>query len=138
MTRRTATMVATATSTTYKNFIGGEWRDAISSKTFEVENPATLETIATVPDAGPEDMKAAIEAAVAAQPAWAETAAAERSRLMTAAAARMHQDKERLARIMTLEEGKPLAESRTEIVYAASFIEWFAEEAKRVYGDTIP
>src|SRR5436305_1538451 len=136
--RRTGTMVATATGTAYKQFIGGEWRDATSGKTFEVMNPATLETIATVPDSGREDVLAAIDAAVAAQPGWAAKTALERGAIIDAAARRMHEDSERLARIMTMEEGKPLTESRTEIKYAASFFEWFAEEGKRIYGDTIP
>jgi succinate-semialdehyde dehydrogenase/glutarate-semialdehyde dehydrogenase len=131
-------MVATETATTYKMFIGGEWRDAASGKTFEVINPATLEVIATVPDGTRADMEAAIDAAVAAQADWGNATAGERGAIIAAAAQRMHQDSERLARIMTMEEGKPLTESRGEIKYAASFFEWFAEEGKRVYGDTIP
>jgi len=122
----------------YKHFIGGAWVEAASGKTFEVVNPATLEPIATVPDGGKADMQRAIDAAVAAQPGWAETTAAERSAILRAAATRMHERKEELARLMTLEEGKPLAEARGEIVYAASFLEWFAEEARRVYGTTMP
>lgn len=131
-------MVATATETAYKLFIGGEWCEATSGKTFDVINPATGEVIASVPDAGAPDMRRAIDAAVAAQPAWGNTTALERAKILQDAARAMHADRERLARIMTMEEGKPLAESRTEIVYAASFLEWFAEEGRRVYGDTIP
>lgn len=131
-------MVATATEMTYKLFIGGEWSDAASGETFEVTNPATLERLATVPNAGKADMQRAIDAAAAAQEAWGETTAAERSRILLGAANLMHERSEDLARIMTLEEGKPLAESRAEIKYAASFLEWFSEEGKRVYGDTVP
>jgi succinate-semialdehyde dehydrogenase / glutarate-semialdehyde dehydrogenase len=131
-------MVATSTGTTYKLFIGGEWQDAASGKTFDVTNPATEEVIATIPNAGREDMERAIEAAVAAQPAWGESVAADRSAILSEAARRMHQDIERLARIMTEEEGKPLAESRAEIKYAASFLVWYSGEARRIYGETIP
>src|SRR5947209_3976532 len=101
-------MVATVPRTAYKLFVGGTWRNAASGKTFDVTNPATGEVIASVPDGGREDMQAAIDAAVAAQPKWGETTVAERSRTMAAAAAAMHDDTERLARVMTEEEGKPL------------------------------
>jgi succinate-semialdehyde dehydrogenase/glutarate-semialdehyde dehydrogenase len=131
-------MVTTATATSYKLFIGGAWDAAVSGRTFEVVNPATLRSFATVADAGSADMRRAIDAAVAAQPAWEATTAAERSGILRAAAQRMHERKEELARLMTLEEGKPLAEARGEIVYAASFLEWFAEEARRVYGTIVP
>jgi len=131
-------MVTTAAETTYKLFLGGEWREALSGKSFEVINPATNEVLATVPDGGKADAQLAIDAAAAAQPSWAEITAAERSKFLADAARRMHEDVEQLARIMTLEEGKPLAESRTEIRYAASFLEWFSEEGKRVYGATVP
>jgi succinate-semialdehyde dehydrogenase / glutarate-semialdehyde dehydrogenase len=131
-------VVATMTDRTYDLFLGGKWTKAESGKMFEVSNPATLEVIASVPDAGREDVVRAIDAASQAQPAWGESTAAERSRILKAAAGLMHADSERLARLMTMEEGKPLAESRTEIAYAASFLEWFGEEAKRIYGDTVP
>lgn len=131
-------MVVATTLSTYQHFIGGKWCAAESGKTFTVENPATGETIATLPDAGPEDMRRAIDAACRSQDAWAATTAAARGKILTDAAARMHEESERLSRIMTEEEGKPIAESRGEIRYAASFLEWFAEEGKRVYGDTIP
>ncbi len=131
-------MVATEVATRYQLFIGGKWEDAASGKTFEVHNPATGETVATVPDASGKDMQRAIDAAVTAQPAWSEKTALERSQILQDAARLMHERKEQLARCLTIEEGKPLAESRGEIVYAASFIEWFAEEGKRIYGDTIP
>lgn len=133
-------MVTTTTeqTTAYKIFVGGEWGEAASGKTFEVVDPATLAPIATVADGGKADMRRAIDAAVRAQPLWAETTAGDRAAILRAAAGRMHEQKERLARLMTLEEGKPLAEARGEIVYAASFLEWFAEEARRVYGTVVP
>ncbi len=118
--------------------IDGTWRRAGNGRTLSVRNPATGEHLADVPDMGEGETLAAIAAAAAAQKDWAARPAAERSRilrrwfdLMTA-----HQDD--LARILTAEQGKPLAEARGEIAYGASYIEWFAEEAKRVYGDTIP
>ncbi len=131
-------MVATAVSAAYKLFIGGAWSDAASGKTFEVLNPATLEAVATVPDAGRVDMQRAIDAAADSQVEWAGKTAAERSKILMAAAQGMYERSDDLARLITLEEGKPLAESVGEVKYAASFIEWFAEEAKRVYGDTVP
>ncbi|MBA2619354.1 MAG: aldehyde dehydrogenase family protein, partial [Rubrobacter sp.] len=108
-------------------FVGGEWVDgAASGNTFDVTNPANGETLATLPDAGQEEMRRAIDAAAAAQEEWAATTAAYRAGIMRRAADLMHERKEHLATVMTLEQGKPLAESRGEIVYAASFIEWFA------------
>ncbi|WP_027415534.1 NAD-dependent succinate-semialdehyde dehydrogenase [Aneurinibacillus terranovensis] len=120
----------------YPLYIGGNWVD--NKKKYDVINPATEEVIAQVPNGGPEEMKQAIEAAVHVQSDWADTVASERARILSDAAKLMRERTEKLARIMTLEEGKPLAESRGEIAYAASFFEWFAEEAKRIYGDTIP
>ena len=122
-----------------KLFVAGEWTDSASSgATFDVTNPANNEPIATLPDAGGEEMRRAIDAAAAAQEEWAATTAAYRAGIMRRATDLMHERKEHLATVMTLEQGKPLAESRGEIVYAASFIEWFAGEAGRVYGDTVP
>ena len=122
-----------------KLFVGGEWVGAADTdRTFEVTNPVNGEVIATLPDAGREDMQQATDAAADAQPEWAETTAQHRARIMQRAARLMHERKDHLARVMTLEQGKPLAESRGEISYAASFIEWFAEEGKRVYGETMP
>ncbi len=122
-----------------KLFVGGEWSGpAASGETFDVVNPANGATLATLPDGGREEMQRAIDAASAVQPEWGETTAAHRANIMREAARLMHERKEHLARVMTLEQGKPITESRGEIVYAASFIEWFAEEARRVYGQTVP
>ena len=123
----------------YKLFVGGEWLEAaVSGGTFDVLNPATGEAIATLPDGGCEEMRKAIEDAAAVQPEWGETTAQHRASIMQRAARLMHDRSEHLARVMTLEQGKPLAESRGEIIYAASFVEWFAEEGRRVYGETVP
>ncbi len=120
-------------------FVGGKWvTSAASGATFEVINPATGRTLATLPDAGREEMQSAIDAAAGIQSEWQESTAQERAQIMQRAARLMHERKEHLARVMTLEQGKPLAESRGEIVYAASFVEWFAEEGRRVYGDIVP
>jgi succinate-semialdehyde dehydrogenase / glutarate-semialdehyde dehydrogenase len=118
--------------------INGQWLDAADGGTFPVNNPATEKVIGTVPRMGAVETRSAIEAASAAFPAWRARTAAERSQLLRRWFELLLEHKEDLAILMTAEQGKPLAESRGEIVYAASFIEWFAEEGKRVYGDTIP
>jgi len=119
-------------------FIGGKWLDAASGATHTVVNPATREPIGTVPDMGAVDTRRAIEAAGQAFPAWAALTAKERAAPLRRwyELLRAHQDD--LATLMTAEQGKPLAESKGEIGYGASFIEWFAEEGKRLYGDVIP
>ncbi len=119
-------------------FINGVWCDADSGQTINVSNPATQNVIGTVPKMGTMETRRAIEAANAAQAGWRAKTAGERSRIMRKWYELMIANQEDLAILMTSEQGKPLAESRGEITYAASFIEWFAEEAKRVYGDTIP
>jgi succinate-semialdehyde dehydrogenase/glutarate-semialdehyde dehydrogenase len=106
--------------------------------TFEVTNPATGDVLAHVPKLGAEETRRALEAAERALPAWRARPAKERAAIMRRWADLMRENVEDLALVLTLEQGKPLAESRTEIEYAASFFEWFGEEAKRVYGDTIP
>jgi succinate-semialdehyde dehydrogenase/glutarate-semialdehyde dehydrogenase len=121
-----------------RNLIDGEWRDAPSGATFEVTDPATDEVLAQVPNAGAEQAESAIAAARAALPAWRSLPAAERAGPLTRLATLMLDKREQLAILLTKEQGKPLAESRGEISYAASFITWAAEEAKRVYGETIP
>jgi succinate-semialdehyde dehydrogenase/glutarate-semialdehyde dehydrogenase len=118
--------------------IDGAWVDAASRKSYGVENPATGERIGQVPDMDAEDTRRAIEAAHAAWPAWRAKTAKERAQVLRRWFDLMMTHHEDLARIMTIEQGKPLAESRGEIAYAASFVEWFSEEAKRVYGDIIP
>ena len=119
-------------------FINGRWCDADNGETITVTNPATAEIIGTVPKMGAAETRRAIEAANVAYPAWRSRTAAERSSILRRWFELLLENQEDLAVIMTAEQGKPLAEARGEIAYAASFIEWFAEEGKRVYGDTIP
>lgn len=121
-----------------QGLIGGVWCDADSGKTLEVKNPATGEIIGTTPLMGTTETRRAIEAASAAMPAWSGKTAKERANILRKWHDLMLENTEDLARIMTIEMGKPLAEARGEVAYAASFIEWFAEEGKRIYGDTIP
>ncbi|WP_070885787.1 NADP-dependent succinate-semialdehyde dehydrogenase [Pseudomonas argentinensis] len=119
-------------------FINGAWADADSGQTIKVTNPATGEVIGSVPKMGAAETRRAIEAADKALPAWRALTAKERSAKLRRWYELMLENQDDLARLMTIEQGKPLAEAKGEIAYAASFIEWFAEEAKRVYGDTIP
>jgi succinate-semialdehyde dehydrogenase/glutarate-semialdehyde dehydrogenase len=120
------------------NLIGGEWVQADSGRTIGVRNPATGDLVGEVPAVGAAETRRAIEAAHKAQKAWRALTAKERQRPLRRLFDLMMENQEDLAIIMTSEQGKPLAESRGEVAYAASFIEFFAEEAKRIYGDTIP
>jgi len=119
-------------------YINGQWLAADSGITIDVTNPATGNTLGTIPRMGADETRRAIQGAEAALPAWRAKTAKERAVILRRWFDLMLVNQEDLAAIMTSEQGKPLAESRGEIAYAASFIEWFAEEAKRVYGDTIP
>lgn len=119
-------------------YIDGAWLDADGGQTIEVSNPASGEVLGSVPKMGAAETRRAIEAAERALPAWRDLTAKERSQTLRRWYELILENQEDLARLMTLEQGKPLTESRGEIAYAASFIEWFAEEAKRIYGDTIP
>jgi succinate-semialdehyde dehydrogenase/glutarate-semialdehyde dehydrogenase len=119
-------------------YIDGEWVDALNRGTIPVTNPATGETLGTVPRMGAEETRRAIEAADRALPAWRGKTAKERAQILRRWFDLLMANQEDLATLMTAEQGKPLAEAKGEIAYAASFIEWFGEEGKRVYGDTIP
>ncbi|HYS76754.1 MAG TPA: aldehyde dehydrogenase family protein, partial [Burkholderiales bacterium] len=119
-------------------YIDGKWADADGRKSIPVNNPATGEILGTVPNMGAAEARRAIEAANAAFPAWRAKTAKERANILRKWFDLMMANQEDLAKILTAEQGKPLAEARTEISYGASFIEWFAEEGKRIYGDTIP
>ena len=119
-------------------FIDGQWCDAQDATTQEIFNPANGASIGLVPNMGATETRRAIAAATAAWPAWRARTAKERSNILKRWHALMLENADALAEILTLEQGKPLAEAKGEILYAASFIEWFAEEAKRIYGDTIP
>jgi succinate-semialdehyde dehydrogenase/glutarate-semialdehyde dehydrogenase len=118
------------------SYIGGEW--VSTDKTYDVINPATGELVASVPDHGPEDVRKAIDAAYAVQKDWAKRTAKERSDILLKWHDLMLENQEDMAQILTAEMGKPIIEARGEIGYGASFIRWFAEEGRRIYGDTIP
>ena len=119
-------------------YVDGAWLESPAGAVIEVDNPATGEIVGTVPRLGEADTRRAIDAAAHAFPAWRTTTAKARAAIMRRWFDLMLANQEDLARLMTTEQGKPLAESRGEVAYAASFLEWFGEEAKRVYGDTIP
>ncbi len=119
-------------------YVDGSWVSASSGKTITVEDPATGEAIGTVPSLGVDETKRAIDAANAALPAWRAKTAKERSAILQNWFKLIMENQEDLAYLMTREQGKPLAEAKGEIAYGASFVEWFAEEAKRAYGDVIP
>lgn len=120
-------------------FIGGRWNTVSSrGKVFRVSNPATGEVLAQISDLSTHATREAIDAAHAAQPGWAALTAGERAGYLKKLHALMVENANDLARILTLEMGKPFEEARGEILYGAAYIEWFAEEARRVYGDTIP
>ena len=118
--------------------VGGQWISAASGRALDVVDPATQAVIGTVPDAGTSETRAAIDAATAAFESWRAKTPAERAVLLEAWHGLMLEHLEDLALILTREQGKPLAESRGEIRYGASFVKWFAEEARRIYGSTIP
>src|SRR5580693_1210489 len=122
----------------HQAYIGGRWCDADNGATLEVNNPATGEILGTVPMMGALETRRAIDAAKNAWGDWRRKPAKDRSTLLRKWYELMLANIEDLGKLMTAEQGKPLAEAKGEVAYAASFIEWFAEEAKRVYGDTIP
>ncbi|YCI06465.1 NAD-dependent succinate-semialdehyde dehydrogenase (plasmid) [Ensifer sp. D2-11] len=122
-----------------KGLVGAEWLDrSDSGKTFEVTNPATGEVVATLPDMSRTETTRAIDAAHAAQKAWGKKTGKERAAVLRALHDLIVANADDLATILTMEMGKPLAEAKGEVLYGASYVEWFGEEAKRVYGDTIP
>jgi succinate-semialdehyde dehydrogenase/glutarate-semialdehyde dehydrogenase len=119
-------------------YVAGAWLDARSGATRDVFNPASGKKMGTVPNMGTAETRSAIEAAAAALPAWAKKTAQQRGLILRRWHDLMLANQDDLARIMTAEQGKPLAEARAEIAYAAAFIDWFAEEGKRIYGDVLP
>ncbi|MBD9596363.1 NAD-dependent succinate-semialdehyde dehydrogenase [Ensifer sp. ENS05] len=124
---------------TDKALVGGRWvGPGERRRTFDVTNPSTGETIATLPDLGPADAVRAIDAAYEAQKSWAKMTGKERAAILRELYDLMVANADDLASILTMEMGKPFAEARGEILYGGSYVEWFGEEAKRVYGDTIP
>lgn len=120
------------------NYVGGEWVNADDGQVMEVRNPSTGDLVGCVPAMGANETRRAIEAAHAAFPQWRAMVAKERGAIIRRIAELMFENADDLAAIMTAEQGKPLAEAKGEIAYAAGFLDWFAEEARRVYGETIP
>lgn len=121
-----------------RNYIGGSWVEADSGDTLTVKDPASRETLGTVPKAGRAETRRAIEAAAAAFKEFATTTAAERARLLRNLSTAILDNQDALAELLTREQGKPLAEARGEVGMSAAYVLWFAEEARRIYGDTIP
>ena len=121
-----------------KCYVDGAWIGADDGKTFRVNNPVDDSTLGSAPSLGKAETRRAINAAEAAWPAWRAKTAKERAAILNRWHQLMVANAEDLATIMTSEQGKPFTEAKGEVVYAASFVEWFAEEGKRVYGDTIP
>ncbi|PRE66075.1 NAD-dependent succinate-semialdehyde dehydrogenase [Burkholderia multivorans] len=120
------------------NLIDGTWRDALDGRRYAVDDPATLDRVADVPDSAAADARAATDAAARALPAWRTTPARERAAILRAWHAAIVAHTDDLAKLMSREQGKPLAEARGEVAYGASYVLWFAEEATRTYGDVIP
>jgi succinate-semialdehyde dehydrogenase/glutarate-semialdehyde dehydrogenase len=118
--------------------IGGEWVAAASGERFDVTNPATGEVVGSMPDAGQDDVQAAIDAAARALDGWKSLPAIDRARVLRRSADLIRERKDEIAAVMTAEQGKPLAEAAGEVDYAASFLEWFGGEAERVYGEIPP
>ncbi|XP_017783347.1 PREDICTED: glutarate-semialdehyde dehydrogenase DavD [Nicrophorus vespilloides] len=121
-----------------KAYVNGEWVTAASKKTFEVKNPATGEVVGCVPDMGVEDVQKALEAAKVAYESWHTKTGKERSELMKRWYYLMDQHHEELSKLVCVESGKPICESRGEVTYGNNFVEWFAEEARRIRGEIIP
>jgi succinate-semialdehyde dehydrogenase / glutarate-semialdehyde dehydrogenase len=130
--------MAVATASTYRMLIDGAWREGSTGRTFTVHNPATGEVIAEAPDGGLDDGRAAVEAADRAFPAWSHQPADARATILHKAATLMRERQEDLARLLTLENGKPISESRGEVATSAAFLDWNAEEARRTYGQVVP
>jgi succinate-semialdehyde dehydrogenase/glutarate-semialdehyde dehydrogenase len=130
--------MAVATVSTYRMLIDGEWREGSTGRTFVVRNPATGESIAEVPDGSLDDVRAAVEAAHRAFPAWSHLPADGRATVLHKAATLMRERQEELARLLTMENGKPISESRGEVAASAAFLDWNAEEARRTYGQVVP
>ena len=136
--RELSSMLADPSLLRDQAYIAGEWVSSKNKETFEVRNPASLEVICKVPDLGLAETRQAIDAAYDAQKLWSSKTGKERSSILKTFYELMMANAEDLAKIITAEMGKPISEATGEIAYGASFIEFFAEEAKRIYGETIP
>lgn len=122
----------------YGLYIDGVWKNADQGAFFDVTNPANNEMVGQMADAGAKETRQAVDAAYRAFPDWSQKAAKERAVILERVYDKMIEQKEQMARLMTMEQGKPLAEAQGEVQYAADFFKWYAEEAKRIYGDTVP
>src|SRR5438874_9340102 len=129
---------ATATATARRLYIDGKWCDADSGRTLKVINPATEEVITEIAYGSRAEVRRAIEAAAKAMPAWMKLSAWDRAKVLKKTAELMRERADAIARTLTMEQGKPLAESKAEILHSADTFEWFGEEGKRAYGDVIP
>ena len=134
----TATATASSTATTKKMFIDGQWCDAQDGKTVGIINPATEEIIVEMAFGSRADVRRAIEAAGKAMPAWMKLTAYDRAKVLKKTAELMRERADAIARTLTMEQGKPLAEAKAEVLHSADTFEWFAEEGKRAYGQVIP
>ncbi len=131
-------MAVAATGIDERLLIGGEWVEAAEGARFDVTDPATGELVGSAPDAGEADVRAAIDAAAGALDGWKAAPAIQRARILRRAADLIRERRDQIGVVMTSEQGKPLAEATGEVEYAASFLEWFAGEAERVYGQVVP
>src|SRR5438309_9823560 len=129
---------ATATATLKRMYIDGKWCDADSGRTLGVVNPATEEVLAEIAYGGRAETRRALEAAQRALPGWMKLTAWDRAKVLKKTAELMRERIDAIARTLTTEQGKPLAESKAEVLHSADTFEWFAEEGKRAYGDVIP
>ena len=129
---------ATATSTARRMYIDGKWCEADSGRTLGVINPATEEVITEIAYGGRAETRRAIEAAARAMPAWMKLTAWDRAKVLKKTAELMRERADAIARTLTMEQGKPLAEAKAEVLHSADTFEWFAEEGKRAYGQVIP
>src|SRR6516162_3394687 len=131
-------VTAPAKATVSKMYIAGKWCDADSGRTLEVTNPATEEVVGVIAYGGRAETRRAFDVAHKAMPGWMKQTAWDRAKILKKTAELMRERCETIARTLTLEQGKPLAESRAEILHSADTFEWFAEEGKRAYGQVIP
>ena len=130
--------MATATASVKRMYIDGKWCDARTARTLDVINPATEEVLAEVAYGGRDDARRALEAATGAMPGWMKLTSWDRAKVLKKTADLMRERCDAIARTLTMEQGKPLAESRAEVLHSADTFEWFAEEGKRAYGQVIP
>src|SRR6266581_518288 len=130
--------MATATATLKRMYIDGKWCEAENGRTYEVINPATEEVLAEIAYGGRTETRRALEAAARAMPAWMKQTSWDRAKVLKKTAELMRERADAIARTLTMEQGKPVAEAKAEILHSADTFEWFGEEGKRAYGNVIP